>query len=192
MRVDLEDLGLESGGELLLRRALRQLPSGERLQVTGRHAELELQLRAWCRSQAHRFEPSPDASLCGTIIPAPHLDKLPTEVTGGALQADVAERAPRHWGLAGRSAQLELGGPAFDFAIVDKIDCWTDDAARLYARAAAAQWDPESAIDWSTAFENDAEIEEAVVQIMTYLIENETRSVARAGAIPGAHSSAFP
>jgi hypothetical protein len=34
-------------------------------------------------------------------------------------------------------AEVELGGPAFDFGLVDKIDLWTDDAARLYARAAA-------------------------------------------------------
>ena len=177
MRVDLEDLGLESGGELLLHRALRRLAQGERLEVAGRHEELELQLRAWCRTQAHRFEASQDPSLRGTILPAPHLGRMPTEITGGALQSDVAQHAPRHWGLAGRSARIEAGGPAFDFAIVDKVDCWTDDAARLYTRAAAAQWDPETAIDWSTHFENDSEIEDAVVQVMTYLIENETAAL---------------
>lgn len=54
---------------------------------------------------------------------------------------------------------------------------WSDDAARLYAQAAAAQWDPATAIDWSAPFELPDEVEDAVVQVMTYLIENETAAL---------------
>ena len=179
MRVDLEDLGLESGGDLLLRRAMRRLSSGEQLQVAGRHEELDLQLRTWCRVLGHRFQPASASSsdLRGTITPADHFGNMPTERTGDASLHGVAARAPQHWGLAGRSAEVELGGPAFDFGLVDKIEVWTDDAARLYARAAAAQWDPASAIDWSSPIEHDEEIEDAIVQVMTYLIENETAAL---------------
>jgi hypothetical protein len=49
---------------------------------------------------------------------------------------------------------------------------WSDAAPRLYAQAAAAQWDPATAIDWSRPDLPD-EVEGAVVQVMTYLIENE-------------------
>jgi TusA-related sulfurtransferase len=179
MRIDLQDLGLDSGGDLLLRRALRQLTEGEQLDVAGHHEELELHLRTWCRALGHRFDAATasDGDRRGTITPAAHFGKLPTERAGDARAAGVADRAPPHWGLAGRGAEVELGGPQFDFGLVDKLDLWTDDAARLYARAAAAQWDPERAIDWAAPIEHDSEIEDAIVQIMTYLIENETAAL---------------
>jgi hypothetical protein len=41
----------------------------------------------------------------------------------------------------------------------------------------AAQWDPEVAVPWNTPFELDDDVEDAVVQIMTYLIENETAAL---------------
>jgi hypothetical protein len=59
----------------------------------------------------------------------------------------------------------------------DKDVVWTDDAARLYAQAAAAQWDPATAIPWAAAAELPAEVEDAVVQVMTYLVENETAAL---------------
>ncbi len=178
VRIDLEDLGLESGGDVLLRRALHKLAQCEQLEITGRHAELALHLRIWCRVRGHHFEPAGTSSnIVGTITPATHFGKMPTERTGTAASSGVANHALPHWGLAGRSAEVELGGPAFDFSLVDKMDLWTDDAARMYARAASAQWDPESAIDWSAPIEHDDEIEDAVVQLMTYLIENETAAL---------------
>jgi hypothetical protein len=179
MRIDLEHLGLESGGDLLLRRALRRLAPGEKLEVAGQHEELKLQLRTWCRVLGHHYEPANDAAsgVCGVITPAAHFGKLPTERTSIGDASGVATHAPLHWGLAGRSAEVELGGPVFDFSLIDKMDIWTDDAARLYARAAAAQWDPATAIDWSAPIEHDDEIEAAIVQVMTYLIENETAAL---------------
>ncbi len=52
-----------------------------------------------------------------------------------------------------------------------------DDAARLYAQAAAAQWDPDTAIPWHATVDHPPEVEDAIVQIMTYLIENETAAL---------------
>jgi hypothetical protein len=179
VRLDLEDLGLDSGGDVLLRRALRQLAPGDQLHIAGRHEELELQLRIWCRSYALRFEPLRSAPelLRGTITLAHRFETARTERAGTATSSGVIDRPPAHWGLAGRSAEIELGGPTFDFSLIDKLDLWTDDAARLYARAAAAQWDPQRAIDWSIPIDHDDEIETAIVQIMTYLIENETAAL---------------
>ena len=80
---------------------------------------------------------------------------------------------PRSWGLAARGALVEAGGPALDSADLDqRRQVWTELAPRLYAQAAAAQWDPATAIDWSPPDLPD-EVETAVVQVMTYLIENE-------------------
>jgi hypothetical protein len=179
MRIDLEKLGLESGGDVLLRRALRKLPAGERLEVAGTHEELSMQLRTWCRVLGHQYQPASNVStdVHGVITPGAHFGKLPTERTSISDASGVANHAPLHWGLAGRSAEVELGGPIFDFSLIDKMDVWTDDAARLYARAAAAQWDPATAIEWSAPVEHDNEIEEAIVQVMTYLIENETAAL---------------
>jgi hypothetical protein len=54
---------------------------------------------------------------------------------------------------------------------------WTDEATRLYAQAAAAQWDPAVAIPWAEARDLPDEVEDAVVQVMTYLVENETAAL---------------
>jgi hypothetical protein len=79
--------------------------------------------------------------------------------------------------LAARGALIEAGTPKFDFHIVDKLEVWSDDAAGIYQQAAGAQWNPETAIPWSAPFAIADDIEDAVVQIMTYLIENETAAL---------------
>jgi hypothetical protein len=68
---------------------------------------------------------------------------------------------------------IEAGGPAVHFDIEEKDLVWADLAPRLYAQAAASQWDPNTAVDWDAAFELPPEVEAAVVQVMTYLVENE-------------------
>jgi hypothetical protein len=134
-----------------------------------------LQLRAWSRSAGVGHAPA--AAAVARLEPPRWFDAMPTERAGGAAPAGIAEHPSAHWGLAARGAAVELGGPAFDFGLVDRIELWTDDAPRLYARALAAQWDPATAIDWSAPIDHDAEIEDAVAQVMTYLIENETAAL---------------
>jgi hypothetical protein len=51
--LDLGDLGLERGAQVLLKRALRSLPVGGRLVIRGASRELEAHLSAWCRMQGH-------------------------------------------------------------------------------------------------------------------------------------------
>ena len=60
---------------------------------------------------------------------------------------------------------------------------WTDLAPKLYAQAAAGQWDPATAVDWTPPQLPD-EVEAAVVQVMTYLVENEQAALDRAGPLP--------
>jgi hypothetical protein len=79
--------------------------------------------------------------------------------------------------LAARGARVEQGSPSFDFPIVEKEVVWADEAAALYAQAAAAQWDPATAIDWAAPITHPPEIEDTVVQVMTFLIENETAAL---------------
>jgi hypothetical protein len=66
---------------------------------------------------------------------------------------------------------------------VERDEVWSDIAPKLYAQAAASQWDPEIAIDWSAVEELPDEVEDAVVQVMTYLIENEQAAL----VVPARH-----
>src|SRR5712671_5999983 len=185
MQVDLGALGLAEGGYLLIKRALRQAEADGEVSVTGTAAELDVDLRAWCRAEGHRFDwrPGPDGTRGHAVVLNGGAE---TSRWAGAQRAGepgasrpdaVAEHPSRRWGLAARGAVVEAGTPEFDFHLVDKIEVWSDDAARIYAQAAAAQWDPQVAIPWTAEFNLPDEVEDAVVQVMTYLIENETAAL---------------
>ncbi|MDQ3641727.1 MAG: sulfurtransferase TusA family protein, partial [Actinomycetota bacterium] len=53
---DLQGLGLDQGGHLLLKRAVAGVAVGERVEVRGRAPELAVHLRAWCRAQGHGYD----------------------------------------------------------------------------------------------------------------------------------------
>ncbi|MDQ1018622.1 ferritin-like domain-containing protein [Streptomyces afghaniensis] len=170
--IDLEGLGLDVGGHLLLQHALLTRPPGTRLAVHGRHPALAVHLRAWCRANGHGFD------IAGTtpviVRGSSDEDRLHgAERAGSALPGRVVERADPRWGLAARGALVEPGGPALSVDWVDRDLVWADVAPRLYAQAAAGQWDPATAVDWDTRVELPGAIEDAVVQVMTYLVENE-------------------
>lgn len=64
------------------------------------------------------------------------------------------------------------------YELVEKERVWADIAPQLYAQAAAAQWDPATAVPWDAEVGLPTEIESAVVQVMTYLVENEQAALA--------------
>jgi hypothetical protein len=172
--VDLGALGLTRGGHLLLERALRALPPGGEVAVEGAHPELAVHLRGWCRSRGHEVSwggPAPVVRRGGARVGRWRGARR----AGGP--AEVVDHPDARWGLAARGATVEAGAPAFSFPLSDKEVVWADEAAKLYAQAAAAQWDPEAAIDWGAPFELPEEVEDAVVQVMTYLVENETAAL---------------
>jgi len=184
--LDLATLGLDRGGHLLIKHVLRGLPAGQRLGIRGVDPALAVHLRGWCRSQGHTVEWTEAAA--GSWTPIAWIQPGDAEAarwsgaerTGQAnptLPGAVAEHAPKRWGLAARGASVEQGAPDFDFAILDKDHVWAEEAPRIYAQAAAAQWDPATAIDWTATIEHSEEVEDAVVQVMTYLIENETAAL---------------
>jgi hypothetical protein len=184
MQVDLGSLGFAEGGYLLVKRATRRVSPGESIHVTGDSEDLAVHLRAWCRAEGHRCDwREPPGTKGQAII---HAGVAETERWAGAKQVSgdgaadqdtIAEHAPRSWGLAARGSTIEAGTPEFDFTLTDKLDVWSDDAAHIYQQAVAAQWDPEKAIPWGASFELSDDLEDAVVQVMTYLIENETAAL---------------
>ncbi|SDY95611.1 P-aminobenzoate N-oxygenase AurF [Variovorax sp. YR634] len=178
--IDIESLGLDQGALLLIRRALAERPVGGELRVRGQSPDWRMHLEAWCRSQGHplRFEATEEA----LVTRGPHAEGrwLGAQSTGAA-QGDAngapAEDAAPGWGLAARGATVEAGSPPFFFALHRRDEVWAATAGELYRQAAAAQWDPGTAIDWDAPFDLSPAVEAAVVQVMTYLIENENAAL---------------
>ncbi|KIQ28805.1 hypothetical protein RT97_19955 [Variovorax paradoxus] len=181
--IDIESLGLDQGALLLIRRALAERPVGGELQVRGRSPDWEMHLQAWCRSQGHplRFD-TVDGQPQARITRGPHAegrwrDAQATGTALGDINGAPADDAEAGWGLAARGATVEAGSPNFFFALHRRHELWAATAGELYRQAAAAQWDPATAIEWDADFELPPAIETAVVQVMTYLIENENAAL---------------
>lgn len=167
--VDVEELGFDRGAHLLVERALGGIPVGGALRVTGTDPHLELHLRSWARRAGHGVD--------GTVVTKGSATRdrwMHAERAGGAGVGGIVEVASPTWGLAARGSLVEAGGPRLAGAdLVQKAEVWADTVPKLYAQAAASQWDPAAAIDWAAPVDLPAEVEGAVVQVMTYLVENE-------------------
>ena len=184
--VDLGPLGLDGGGHLLVKLALADSGDDAIVSVQGTHPDLVPHLRAWCTVVGHEF--LGPAIISGHVPSTSHnlLVRRGNSALGswgGAQRAgvaaigDVAAIAERAWGLALRGVWIEAGGPTPRFALDHKDTLWSDEAPRLYDRALAGQWDPATAIAWDAPREHAAAIEQAVVQVMTYLVENENAAL---------------
>lgn len=175
--VDLQELGFEQGAHLMVRRALEGLPPGGELGVTGQDPALLIHLDVWCRKAGHQVRRAAAAEpgvRAWVIRGRADLDRWAgAERAGGPRPEGVRARADPTWGLALRGALVEPGGPALPFDLIDRDLVWADIAPSLYASAMAAQWKPDEAVRWDADFALPAEVERAVVQVMTYLVENE-------------------
>lgn len=182
-RVVLGPLGLHDGGAVLLAAEItrRGLGTGAVIEVFADDAAtLALHGQAWCRAKGHRFVAASargftmelgrfDADREGSSTRAGHADP--------AMPDAIADHAPGHWGLAARGARVDAATRPFSFALSCRDEVWADEAPQLYAQAVAAQWDPATAIPWAAEITHDELIESAIVQVMTYLIENETAAL---------------
>ena len=188
--IDIDTLGMDEGALILIRRALAETPVGSALRVRGSAPQWNLHLAAWCRSAGHPVE---IVSLADGRVEAVITRAAWTEgrwlgaASTGHSQLDKGElpepNADPAWGLAARGATVEAGSPAIAFGLHTRDEIWADSAAGLYAQAAAAQWVPATAIDWNAAVENDPVLETAIVQVMTYLVENENAAL----VVPARH-----
>jgi hypothetical protein len=156
--------------------ALLGLAPGDRLTVVGNDPHLAVHLMAWARARGHRVETG-DALVVvkGRASSQRWQD---ADRAGGPGVDGIVARAPASWGLAARGALVESGGPPLAVDLAERDVVWADAAPRLYAQATASQWDPATAVTWDEPFELPDEVEDAVVQVMTYLIENEQAALA--------------
>ena len=179
--IDINDLGLDRGAHLRIKRALRSVAVGEKIGVRGSNAELAVHLPAWCRAQGHSLTPAEGEAtwwiVRGSVEEGRWRDAERAGEANPSHVGAVVDSPKATWGLAARGATVEAGGPPFQFALAEKDALWAEEAAHLYQQALTAQWNPDDAIDWSASFELPNEIEDAVVQVMTYLIENENAAL---------------
>jgi len=177
--INIEALGLHQGAHLLVKRALEQMAVGETLQVDGSAPDWDTHLLVWCRQNGHAVSFADDHAY---ITRGPFQQgRWHAAVQSGSADRTqpqaVAEQAHAQWGLAARGATIEAGSPGFDFRFSAKSAVWAESAADLYRQALAGQWDPASAVDWDAHEDLPHEVEDAVVQVMTYLIENENAAL---------------
>lgn len=181
--IDIETLGFDAGAHLLVRLALDQVAVGDRLRVRGAGRDWEAPLAAWCRQQGHDvgFAEEADGLTAHLRRGGTQAGRWRGAAATGApdpkAEGAVRPLADARWGLAARGATVEAGSPAFAFRLDRKEAVWADSAADIYAEAVAAQWQVESAIAWQQDFELPDAVEDAVVQIMSYMIENENAAL---------------
>lgn len=173
--LDLGDLSLEEGGAVLIDHALRRLNPGARISVRSTAADFAVHMAAWARQKGCHYI-SPDSNLVQLSVPQHYHVAMVTATRAGDTHLPAAE-APMAWGLAARGANVEQGITGFFFPFHARGHIWSKRLSALYARAVAQQWNTATAIDWSQKIENPPELEDAVVQVMTYLIENETAAL---------------
>lgn len=179
--VDLAGLGFDSGAHLLVKHALAKVEVGGSVAVRGRAPGWQAQLSAWCRSQGHAMETdAADPGIVrvrrGSAQAGRWRDAMPTGHSRPDADDAIAARAHPRWGLAARGALVEAGSPEIHFRLSERDELWNESAGSLYRQAVAAQWDPE-VIDWDDAPVLPDEIEDAVVQVMTFMVENENAAL---------------
>ena len=176
--VDVGALGLDGGAHVLVKLALDEHTPGDVVGVRGTHPDLAADLVTWCRIQGHQCV-SRGESDCVAVIrrgAASWSAWRGAERSGESdarTEGALASQPPASWGLAARGAAIEPGGPEPEFRLDLRDELWTDRAGTLYAQALAGQWDPAAAIDWTETIDHGAQVERAVVQVMTFLVENE-------------------
>lgn len=181
--IDIEQHGFDAGVHVRIKLALAGLPVGGELLVLGDGDAWAGPLAGWCRQQGHALafftvDGKKQAKITrGSVQSGRWSGAAQTGAIDPRQPGAVLPEADPRWGLAARGACVEAGVPAFPFRLNRQSAIWADSAATLYAEAVAGQWNADVAIDWQAEFSLPDEIESAVVQVMTYMIENENAAL---------------
>lgn len=190
MAIDCGDLPLGGGLLAIVRPALNQLERNGMLAVLSRSISVREDLPSWCRAERREYlgvetiSGGIDRHLIGpgefSIPVQTNNNKCRLTPRGGKLTAqDVLEVAPLpnsadpFTGFAPRGARVEPGGPSYPFTLNQRDHVAPPEVAKLYDQAVSAQWDATTDIPWSKVRSLPDTLESALVQIMTFLAENE-------------------
>jgi len=167
--VDAGDLDLGGGLLALVRPALDRVAPGGVVAVLSSSRAAREDLPAWCRAERHAYlgcEVGPAGGDRHLVARGPH--DVPR-----ATDAAPPETADAATGFAPRGAGVEPGGPAYPFTLLARDRVLPPETAQLWAQAAASQWDANRDVPWHTVRPLPPALEAAVVQVMTFLAENE-------------------
>ena len=107
--------------------------------------------------------------------------RVPTRDGGGidwrdcfvGRAGEVPDEAPAHWGLAQRGSVVDPNTPTFDFPVNQKAAVWAENIADLVEQAKLGQWNAATDIPWQQLQPLPDDLERAVCQICTFMIQNE-------------------
>jgi TusA-related sulfurtransferase len=188
--IEAGDLTIGGGLLALIRPALDLLDEGGVLAVISRTTSAREDLPSWCRAERHQYlgrevvADGTDRHLLSRGSFSRPDGKRETQLSirdrhgrpSSAAMLDsvpMPERASVFSGFAPRGAQVEAGGPAYPFDLVERDHIAPPEVAKLYEQAVAAQWDANRDIPWETVEPLSPVLERSIGQIMTFLAENE-------------------
>jgi TusA-related sulfurtransferase len=188
--VDCGELPLGGGLLALVRPALDRLEPGGILAVLSKSLGVREDLPTWCRAQRHEYlnveeiDNGLDRHLIArgrfSVPYATAVDNSPGKsddrrlTTADALQvAPMPPHADPITGFAPRGARVEPGGPSYPFTLNERDRVAPPEVAVLYQQAVSSQWDATTDIPWAKVKSLSADLENALIQIMTFLAENE-------------------
>ncbi len=185
--IDGGELPLGGGLLALLRPALNTLEPGAILAVLSRSPGVREDLPSWCRAERHEY--------LGIEILNDNIDRhliarsefsVPFETDnhnsglGGELTVtdvfdfgSLPSQADPATGFAPRGARVERGGLSYPFTLNKRDHVAPPEIGKLYEQAVNSQWNGERDIAWAKVKALPDALETALVQIMTFLAENE-------------------
>lgn len=187
--VDGGELSLGGGLLALIRPALNALEPEGMLAVVSRSQELRHDLPSWCRSERHEYlgceqlGEGTDRHLItrgkfsSTIQPSTQQQLINSSQGRSAAemlrQSPMPAAADPSTGFAPRGASVEPGGPEYPFTLNNRDQIAPPEIASLYDQAIAGQWNAMTDVPWEKAEALPLPLSNALVQVMTFLAENE-------------------
>jgi len=165
--IDGGSLPLGGGLLALLRPALLLLAPGGVVALRSCSPGVRQDLPSWCRVERHEYlgcERDPDGR-------DRHLIRRGVFSVPRATSPDPSEADPRT-GFAPRGALVEPGGPSYPVTLTNRDRAQPPETRQLYDQAVAAQWDAAD-LAWDRVRPLAPALERALVQVMTFLAENE-------------------
>ena len=187
--IDGGELSLGGGLLALIRPALNALEPEGMLAVVSQSKGLRHDLPSWCRSERHEYlgceqlTEGTDRHLItrgkfsSAIKSSPH--EQPITSSQSLTAAEMLRHSPMpaaadpSTGFAPRGASVEPGGPQYPFSLNNRDQIAPPEIANLYDQAIAGQWNAMTDVPWEKAEALPLPLSNALIQVMTFLAENE-------------------